>query len=80
MALVPACIGQLCEADQFGRFYGTCYFIGSLATLVYIPISGELVEVAGPRVMVGFMCCLTVVALATFVLSRWACLGWRWRW
>jgi len=80
MALTPACIGQLCEAEQFGRFYGTCYFIGSLAALVCIPISGELVEAAGPRVMVGFMCAVAAFGMGTFILSRWACLGWRWRW
>lgn len=80
MALVPACIGQLCEAEQFGRFYGTCYFIGSLAALVCIPISGELVEAAGPQIMVGFMCAVCGLSLLTFILSRWACLGWRWSW
>ncbi|KIW85770.1 hypothetical protein Z517_01162 [Fonsecaea pedrosoi CBS 271.37] len=80
MALTPACIGQLCEADQFGRFYGTSYFIGSLAALVCIPISGELVEAAGPQIMVGFMCVVAGVSMGTFILSRWACLGWRWRW
>ena len=80
MALTPACIGQLCEAEHFGRFYGTSYFISSLAALVCIPISGELVEAAGARVMVGFMCVVCSFGMGTFVLSRWACLEWRWRW
>ncbi|KIX04505.1 uncharacterized protein Z518_05375 [Rhinocladiella mackenziei CBS 650.93] len=80
MALTPACIGQLCEAEQFGRYYGTLYFIGSLAALICVPISGELVESAGPQIMVGFMCIILGVSLVTFVLSRWACLGWRWEW
>lgn len=80
MALTPACIGQLCEAEQFGRYYGTLYFIGSLAALVCVPISGELVEAAGPQILVGFMCAVTAFGLAAFVLSRWACLGWRWKW
>lgn len=80
MALTPACIGQLCEAEQFGRYYGTMYFIASLATLVCVPISGELVEAVGPQVMVGFMCAVLGLALGTFILSRWACLGWNWQW
>ena len=54
------------------------YFIASLATLICIPISGEMV--AHPQVMVGFMCAVLAVALMTFVLSRWACLGWKWTW
>lgn len=80
MALTPACIGQLCEAEQFGRYYGTLYFIASLAALVCIPISGELVESVGPQVMVVFMCAILGLSLVTFTLSRWACLDWRWKW
>ena len=80
MALTPACIGQLCEAEQFGRYYGTLYFIASLSTLVCIPISGQLVASVGPQVMVGFMCVVLVVSLIAFVLSRWKCLGYKWKW
>lgn len=80
MALVPVCIGQLCRAEEFGRYWGTCYFVASLAALVCIPISGELVEIAGPQAMVGFFCAVLFLSLIAFVLSRWACLGWRWRW
>jgi MFS family permease len=80
MALTPACIGQLCRAEEFGRYYGTLYFIASLATLVCIPISGELIQVVGAQAMVGFFCAVLGLALVCFVASRWACLGWRWRW
>jgi MFS family permease len=80
MAMTPACLGQLCGAEQFGRYYGTCYFVASLATLICIPISGELVQRVGPQPMVGFMCAVLAVSIGTFVISRWACLGWRWKW
>lgn len=80
MALVPVCIGQLCRTEEFGRYWGTCYFVASLATLVCIPISGELVESVGPQAMVGFFCAVLLLSLICFVFSRWACLGWRWRW
>ncbi|KAF2178805.1 MFS general substrate transporter [Zopfia rhizophila CBS 207.26] len=78
MALTPACIGQLCRAEEFGRYYGTLYFIASLATLVCIPISGELVEVVGPQPMVAFYCAVLGLSLISFMFSRWACLGRRW--
>ncbi|ORX98769.1 major facilitator superfamily domain-containing protein [Clohesyomyces aquaticus] len=78
MALTPACIGQLCRAEEFGRYYGTLYFIASLATLVCIPISGELVEVVGPQPMVAFYCAVLGLSLVSFVFSRWACVGRRW--
>ncbi|KAF1974734.1 MFS general substrate transporter [Bimuria novae-zelandiae CBS 107.79] len=78
MALTPACVGQLCRADEFGRYYGSMYFVASLATLVCIPISGELVQTVGPEAMVGFFCCILALSLVSFVFSRWACLGRRW--
>lgn len=78
MALTPACIGQLCRAEEFGRYYGSLYFIASLATLVCIPISGELVETAGAQPMVAFFCAILGLSLISFLFSRWACLGRRW--
>ncbi|KAF2436977.1 MFS general substrate transporter [Tothia fuscella] len=80
MALVPACVGQLCRAEEFGRYYGTMYFVGSLSSLVCIPISGQLVQVAGPKFLVGFYCVVLAFTLVTFTFSRWACLGWKWSW
>ena len=80
MALTPACIGQLCEAEEFGRYYGTLYFVASLATLVCIPIGGELLGVVGSDALVGFFCAVLGLSGISFTLSRWACLGWRWSW
>lgn len=80
MALTPACIGQLCRADEFGRYYGTLYFIASLATLVCIPIGGELLGVVGADALVGFFCAILGLSMVSFAMSRWACLGWRWDW
>lgn len=78
MALTPACVGQLCRADEFGRYYGSMYFIASLATLVCVPISGELVETVGPQPMVAFFCAILGLSLISFLFSRRACLGRRW--
>lgn len=78
MALTPACVGQLCRADEFGRYYGSMYFIASLATLVCVPISGELVVTVGPAPMVGFFCAILGLSLVSFLFSRWACIGRRW--
>jgi MFS family permease len=80
MALVPACIGQLCRAEEFGRYYGTLYFIASLATLVCVPISGELIDAVGTQFLVIFFCIMLGFSIVTFICSRWACLGWKWSW
>ncbi|ORY58480.1 major facilitator superfamily domain-containing protein [Pseudomassariella vexata] len=78
MALTPVCIGQLCRAEEFGRYYGTLYFIASLAMLICIPISGELIDVVGPKAMILFFCAITALSLVSLLFSRWACLGRRW--
>lgn len=78
MALTPACIGQLCKAEEFGRYYGSIYFVASFAALICIPISGELVERVGPQAMVAFFCAVLALSLISFLFSRWACLGRRW--
>ncbi|KAL8713359.1 MAG: hypothetical protein Q9220_002558 [cf. Caloplaca sp. 1 TL-2023] len=33
ISLTPVCIGQLCEPEVFGRWYGTCYTIVSIGTI-----------------------------------------------
>lgn len=80
MAMVPACIGQLSGPYHFGRYFGTSYFIASLATLICIPISGELVQNVGGQALVGFMCAVLAVSIGLFAISRWALLDWKWRW
>jgi MFS family permease len=77
-ALSPACIGQMCRAQDFGRYFGTMYSVASFATLVGIPMSGMLAQQVGLQVMVAFYCALLTVSLTSLVLSRWACLGRRW--
>jgi MFS family permease len=80
MSLTPLCIGQLCEAEEFGRHYGTSYFIVSLAFLICVLVSGQLIEVVGEDALVGFFCAALGMALLLYILSRWACLRWRWQW
>lgn len=69
MAMAPACLGQLSGAQHFGRYFGTSYFIASLATLVCIPVSGELVQTIGPRPLVGFMCAVLAISIVTCMFS-----------
>lgn len=27
VSMAPVCVGQLCNADQYGQYYGTSYFV-----------------------------------------------------
>lgn len=78
MALTPACLGQLCKAEEFGRYYGSMYFVASFATLICVPIGGQLLEMVGPKLLVGFYSGMLGLSLISFAFSRWACLDRRW--
>ncbi|KAH7035840.1 major facilitator superfamily domain-containing protein [Microdochium trichocladiopsis] len=78
MALIPACVGQLCPPGEFGRYYGVIYFLGSFVTLVSVPIGGQLLEGVSGQAMIGFCCAVLILSMVLFALSRWACLGRKW--
>ncbi|OKP15068.1 hypothetical protein PENSUB_3049 [Penicillium subrubescens] len=80
LSLAPACIGQISKASEVGGRFGICYSIVSLATLICIPIGGEMLEKVGSRAMVAYLGGVLVVALGMFVMARWASLSYRWRW
>ncbi|CAL5875267.1 uncharacterized protein PFLUO_LOCUS9571 [Penicillium psychrofluorescens] len=80
LSLAPACIGQISKASEAGGRFGICYSMVSLATLICIPIGGEMLEQVGKRAMVAYLGSVLILALGMFVMARWACLSYRWRW
>ncbi|KAJ5676145.1 MFS general substrate transporter [Penicillium macrosclerotiorum] len=80
LSLAPTCIGQISNASEVGGRFGICYSIVSVATLVCIPIGGEMLEKVGTRAMVAYLGSVLVVSMVMFTMARWACLGYRWRW
>ncbi|KAJ5369161.1 uncharacterized protein N7496_008921 [Penicillium cataractarum] len=80
LSLAPACIGQISKASEVGGRFGICYSIVSLATLICIPIGGEMLEKVGSRAMVAYLGSVLIVALGMFIMARWASLSYRWRW
>lgn len=79
ISLTPVCVGQLCETNQYGRYYATCYTIVSFATLTGIPIAGALIEACDGEywgVVVWTLLCY-VASLGCFVWSRACAVGWK---
>ncbi|KAF2662460.1 MFS general substrate transporter [Lophiostoma macrostomum CBS 122681] len=79
ISLTPVCVGQLCETNQYGTYYATCYTIVSFGTLTGIPIAGALIEAAGGGywgVVVWTGLCY-IVALGCFICSRACKVGWK---
>ena len=44
VSLLPVCIGQLCDTQEFGRYYATCFSVVAFGALVSIPIAGALID------------------------------------
>lgn len=44
VSLLPVCMGQLCETQDFGRYYATCFSVVAFGALVSIPIAGALID------------------------------------
>jgi MFS family permease len=44
ISLGPICIGKLCQTQEYGRYYATCYTVVSIACLVNIPIAGSILR------------------------------------
>ncbi|KAJ5888595.1 MFS general substrate transporter [Penicillium taxi] len=80
LSLAPACIGQISQASEVGGRFGICYSIVSFATLISVPIGGEMLEKIGTRAMVAYLGGVLLAALGMFTMARWACLSYRWRW
>ncbi|KAK1836993.1 major facilitator superfamily domain-containing protein [Podospora conica] len=79
VGLVPAAVGRLCRAQEYGRYYATCSAVVSAAVLVGIPIAGRVVEGGGGRyggliVLTGAVYCGAAVA---FLAAKVSVVGWR---
>ncbi|CAG7961418.1 unnamed protein product [Penicillium salamii] len=80
LSLTPVCVGQICGTEEFGQWFGTCYFVASFGTLIGIPIGGQLLDVAGPSRLIAFLGGILGLACMSFVVARWACLEYHWNW
>lgn len=79
ISLTPVCVGQLCDTNEYGRYYATCYTIVSFGTLTGIPIAGSLISAAGGHywgVVVWTGLCY-IVSLGCFIWSRACRVGWK---
>lgn len=80
ISLTPVCVGMLCETEEYGRYYATCYTIVSFGTLTGVPIAGAIIEACGGDywgVAVWTGLCY-VLALVCFGAVRVAKVGWGW--
>lgn len=82
LSLCAVCLGQLCEARDFGRYLSTAMIIASFGTLTSVPIGGALLNLggagAGWTAMIVFSGTSYVLALLCYGSARVLAVGWRW--
>lgn len=80
LSLAPVCAGQLCRTEEYGRYYGTIYFIAAFGVLLTVPVGGDLLQSTTPQVLIGFYSAVLLGGCVALALSRWALLDWKWKW
>ena len=81
LGLYPVCIGQLCDARDYGRFYSTALMVGSFGTLTSVPIGGALLGLGdkeqGWTALIIFAALSYVIAMSFFLGARVLAVSWR---
>ena len=81
ISLTPVCVGELCDVEEYGRYYATCYTVVSVGCLTGVPIAGGILSSAGGRYegLVAFTVVCYAVGTVCFAGVRVRRGGWRWR-
>lgn len=86
VSLTPICLGQLCDVNDYGRYYASCYTVVAFGVLFSLPAAGGILDACGDDEHgkrrywgVGvFTGVCYVLALACFVWVRMKIKGWNW--
>ncbi|RAK73951.1 MFS general substrate transporter [Aspergillus fijiensis CBS 313.89] len=85
VSLTPICLGQLCDTQEYGRYYASCFTVVAIGVLASLPIGGGLLSAVtatgkekywGTTLFAGLN---YVVAFLCFVWVRIKIKGWDWR-
>ncbi|KAH7006590.1 MFS monocarboxylate transporter [Fusarium venenatum] len=79
ISLTPVCIGQLCDTEDYGRYYATAYTVVSLGTLTGIPIAGEILSRCNGEYwgLITFTTCCYAAGLICAISVKVLECGWR---
>ncbi|KAJ4346006.1 hypothetical protein N0V95_005789 [Ascochyta clinopodiicola] len=78
ISLAPVCVSKLCETRQYGEYYGMCYAVVGLGTLVSVPIAGAIIG-SNQLYWAGALFCglCYTLALLSFITIRVNRVGFR---
>lgn len=78
ISLTPVCVGQLCDVEEYGRYYATCYTVVSVGCLTGVPIAGEILTRDGGnyRGLIAFTVACYAAGTVCFAFVRVRRGGW----
>ena len=86
VSLTPICLGQLCETQDYGRYYASCYTVVAFGMLASVPIAGSLLdavdEPTGKKRFWGAALFAGLCYVGAFLCFLWVRIkvkGWNWR-
>ena len=80
VALLPACVSQICAADRIGAQMGAFYSIASISSLVGNPVAGLLIGGGGKQGYQGLIAYAVgfLYDLTDYWLTKRRALCWLW--
>jgi MFS family permease len=79
MSLTPVCCGVVGKAEDFGKRYGTVYFLVAFGNLISLPIGGAIISNGtGYSNMIIFCGVIEGVAALFWLITRFTVVKWKW--
>ena len=71
VSLTTICLGQLCETQEYGRSYASCYTVVAFGVLASIPIAGSLLGTVDPTGKEKYWGAALFTGLSSFLCFLW---------
>jgi MFS family permease len=81
ISLIPACTGQICSVDNFGKVYGTVYFFLAFLTILGMYIASLVISggsTTNYRNFVLYEGGLGAASIVLWIYARYTAVGWKW--
>lgn len=80
LSLTPVCCGQISKTEDFGKRYGTVYFLVAFGNLISLPIGGAIIgDGSGYKNLIITAGVIEAVAAGFWLLTRYYCVKMRLR-
>lgn len=81
ISLIPACTGQICSVESFGKIYGTLYFFLCFLTILGMYFASLVINKGSVMDYRNFILYEGVLGIASIILwigARYCAVGWKW--